>query len=452
MSSYSPNPTAAAQPAVTVRRSRRRIGILALLAIGTMINYLDRTVLGIAAPKLTGELGIDPAIMGILFSAFAWTYALAQIPGGLFLDRFGNKVTYFLSLTLWSLFTLFHGMAVGLKTLLLCRFGLGISEAPCFPVNSRVVSAWFPQQERAKATAVYTVGEYLGLACFAPLLFWIMDGFGWRVLFVSVGAVGILFALVWWRCYREPHEDLRLSPQEREHIENGGGLSAPTDQQVAFSWPLVRQLLSKRQIIGASIGQFAGNTVLVFFLTWFPTWLATERHMPWLKVGFFSILPFVAAAGGVMFGGWLSDKLFKGRRMPLAIICMTLIFICLIGYWKSESLLMVTVFAAIVGCLIYVPQFLASVQTMEIVPSFAVGSAVGLRGFMSYIFGASLGTSLFGVMVDKMGWHGGFYLLMGGIVCCILFCYLSHRGALELEQQRKITEQEEARLALADAQ
>ncbi|WP_284671743.1 MFS transporter [Klebsiella pneumoniae] len=294
MSSYSPNPTAAAQPAVTVRRSRRRIGILALLAIGTMINYLDRTVLGIAAPKLTAELGIDPAIMGILFSAFAWTYALAQIPGGLFLDRFGNKVTYFLSLTLWSLFTLFHGMAVGLKTLLLCRFGLGISEAPCFPVNSRVVSAWFPQQERAKATAVYTVGEYLGLACFAPLLFWIMDGFGWRVLFVSVGAVGILFALVWWRCYREPHEDPRLSQQEREHIENGGGLSAPTDQQVAFSWPLVRQLMSKRQIIGASIGQFAGNTVLVFFLTWFPTWLATERHMPWLKVGFFSILPFVA--------------------------------------------------------------------------------------------------------------------------------------------------------------
>lgn len=99
--------------------------------------------------------------------------------------------------------------------------------------------------------------------------------------------------------------------------------------------------------------------------------------------------------------------------MPLAMICMALIFVCLIGYWKSESLLMVTIFAAIVGCLIYVPQFLASVQTMEIVPSFAVGSAVGLRGFMSYIFGASLGTSLFGVMVDKMGWHGGFYLLMG---------------------------------------
>ncbi|WP_420259286.1 MFS transporter, partial [Kluyvera sp. M-M157-B] len=333
--------TAAAVNAIP--RSRRRIGILALLAVGTMINYLDRTVLGIAAPQLTQELGISAAVMGIVFSAFAWTYALAQIPGGMFLDRFGNKLTYFLALSFWSLFTLLHGFAVGLKTLLLCRFGLGVSEAPCFPVNSRVVSAWFPQHERAKATAVYTVGEYLGLACFAPLLFWIMGGFGWRMLFISVGVVGMLFALVWWRCYREPHEDSRLSQQEREYIAAGGGISSGAEQRKAFSWPLVRQLLRKRQIIGASIGQFAGNTVLVFFLTWFPTYLATERHMPWLKVGFFAILPFLAAAGGVMFGGWVSDKLLKatgsanlGRKLP--IIAGLLMASCIISAnWLSSD-------------------------------------------------------------------------------------------------------------------
>ncbi|HCR3980760.1 TPA: MFS transporter [Kluyvera ascorbata] len=324
MNSLGQNRVATAEAVNAVPRSRRRIGILALLAVGTMINYLDRTVLGIAAPQLTQELGISAAVMGIVFSAFAWTYALAQIPGGMFLDRFGNKVTYFLALSFWSLFTLFHGFAVGLKTLLLCRFGLGVSEAPCFPVNSRVVSAWFPQHERAKATAVYTVGEYLGLACFAPLLFWIMDGFGWRTLFITVGVVGLLFALVWWRYYREPHEDRRLSQQERDYITAGGGMTTGAEQRKAFSWPLVRQLLRKRQIIGASIGQFAGNTVLVFFLTWFPTYLATERHMPWLKVGFFAILPFLAAAGGVMFGGWVSDKLLKatgsanlGRKLPI---------------------------------------------------------------------------------------------------------------------------------------
>lgn len=343
MNSLGQNRVATAEAVNAVPRSRRRIGILALLAVGTMINYLDRTVLGIAAPQLTQELGISAAVMGIVFSAFAWTYALAQIPGGMFLDRFGNKVTYFLALSFWSLFTLFHGFAVGLKTLLLCRFGLGVSEAPCFPVNSRVVSAWFPQHERAKATAVYTVGEYLGLACFAPLLFWIMDGFGWRTLFITVGVVGLLFALVWWRHYREPHEDRRLSQQEREYITAGGGMTTGAEQRKAFSWPLVRQLLRKRQIIGASIGQFAGNTVLVFFLTWFPTYLATERHMPWLKVGFFAILPFLAAAGGVMFGGWVSDKLLKatgsanlGRKLP--IIAGLLMASCIISAnWLSSD-------------------------------------------------------------------------------------------------------------------
>lgn len=140
-------------------------------------------------------------------------------------------------------------------------------------------------------------------------------------------------------------------------------------------------------------------------ISWLPIYLLTVKHFSKEQMSVAFLFFEWAAIPSTLLAGWLSDKLFKGRRMPLAMICMALIFICLIGYWKSESLLMVTVFAAIVGCLIYVPQFLASVQTMEIVPSFAVGSAVGLRGFMSYIFGASLGTSLFGVMVDKMGWR-----------------------------------------------
>ncbi len=95
---------------------------------------------GIVAPQLSKEIHIDPAMMGIIFSAFAWTYALAQIPGGMFLDRFGNKVTYALSIFFWSLFTLLQSFTLGLKSLLLLRLGLGVSEAPCFPANSRIVS------------------------------------------------------------------------------------------------------------------------------------------------------------------------------------------------------------------------------------------------------------------------------------------------------------------------
>ncbi|MBB3213521.1 ACS family D-galactonate transporter-like MFS transporter [Herbaspirillum sp. Sphag1AN] len=305
-------------------RTRTRFVILALLAIGTLINYLDRTVLGIAAPVMTKELQISAAIMGLVFSAFSWTYAVAQIPGGVFLDRFGNRLTYFLALTFWSLFTMFQGFAVGIKSLLLFRFGLGVSEAPCFPTNSRVVGTWFPQHERARATGIYTVGEYLGLACFAPALFWIMGNFGWRSLFIVVGLVGIAFALVWWAMYREPHESKSVNQAELDYIAAGGGLEQPSQQHTPFSWSNVVKLLSVRQIWGAAIGQFAGNTTLVFFLTWFPTYLAVERHMGWLKVGFFAIMPFLAAAVGVMFGGWFSDWLLKrtgsanmARKLPI---------------------------------------------------------------------------------------------------------------------------------------
>ena len=289
---------------------RARFGILALIATGTMINYLDRTVLGIAAPRMTRELNFTPEAMGIVFSAFSWSYAAAQIPGGWFLDRFGSRLTYFLAVTSWSLFTLLHGLTRSLPSLLASRLGLGVSEAPCFPVNSRVVATWFPEQERARATAVYTVGEYLGLACFGPLLFWIAERFGWQALFFAVGAVGLAFGFVWWRFYHEPVERAKAP--------------MPSSGRSAMSRADIGRLLRCRQVWGASLGQFGGNSTLVFFLTWFPTYLATEQHMPWIRAGFFSILPFLAAACGVMFGGWLSDALLTrtgsrnlARKLPI---------------------------------------------------------------------------------------------------------------------------------------
>ncbi|PYU70805.1 MAG: MFS transporter, partial [Acidobacteria bacterium] len=212
-----------------------------------MINYLDRTVLGIAAPQMSTELHIAPAIMGIVFSAFSWSYAVAQVPGGWVLDRVGTRLTYFSAVFFWSLFTLLQGFANSVALLLGFRLGLGISEAPCFPTNSRVVATWFPEHERAKATAIYTVGEYLGLACFSPLLFWISRRFGWRWLFFAVGTVGIAFALLWRALYRE-----------REEI----GSANKSMGTSALNWEQIRELLRHRQVWGASIGQFGGNSTL----------------------------------------------------------------------------------------------------------------------------------------------------------------------------------------------
>ncbi|WP_437437756.1 MFS transporter [Trinickia violacea] len=347
-------------PAATARRTSARYKILALLAIGTMINYLDRTVLGIAAPQLTKELGINAAVMGVMFSAFSWTYVAAQIPGGLFLDRFGSKLTYYLSMTFWSLCTLLQGFVHGVAPLLACRLGLGVSESPCFPTNSRVVATWFPQNERALATGTYTVGEYIGLAFFSPILFALMGAYGWRTLFYVVGAAGLVFAVIWWIFYREPRDHPGANAAELEYIEAGGGLThrksksgtsadaAAEQPKAKLSWRTMGHLLKQRQLLGICLGQFAGNSTLVFFLTWFPTYLATERHMAWLKIGFFAIMPFIAASVGVLFGGWFSDWMLKrgkspniARKLPIITGLLLASTIVLANYVQSNTVVIV---------------------------------------------------------------------------------------------------------------
>lgn len=156
------------------KRSRARFMILTLLFIATAINYLDRTNMAVAASAIQDDLGLDPAMMGLLLSAFGWTYAFMQIPGGWFLDRFGPRLVNGISLILFSLFTLFQGFAKNFGVLFGLRLGLGFAESPAFPSNSRVVAAWFPQKERALATGVYTAGEYVGLAIATPFLFWLL--------------------------------------------------------------------------------------------------------------------------------------------------------------------------------------------------------------------------------------------------------------------------------------
>jgi ACS family D-galactonate transporter-like MFS transporter len=148
--------------------TRARFGILALISAATMLNYLDRSVLGVAKPALTAELHIGPEVMGLIFSAFSWTYALAQVPGGFVLDKFGTRITYGLSLFLWSAATALHGLASGVAGLLGARLALGLAESPCFPANSRVLASWFPQGERARANSVYAVGQYIGLGLLIP--------------------------------------------------------------------------------------------------------------------------------------------------------------------------------------------------------------------------------------------------------------------------------------------
>jgi MFS transporter, ACS family, D-galactonate transporter len=339
----------------TERPTRARLIILGLMTVATMINYLDRTVISVAAPLLTRDLGLNAALMGLAFSAFSWTYAAAQIPGGILLDRLGVRVTYYLSVTIWSICTVLQGLSMGLGTLGGARLALGIAEAPAYPCNSRILNTWFPQHERARATGVYSVGQYFGLAFLSPVLFWITAEFGWRALFLLVGAVGVVFGLVWLALYRDPDASKRVNPAELALIRNGGGLAA-SGPAVRFEWSTLRQLIRKRQILGASLGQFASNSTLVFFLTWFPTYLATERHMAWLKVGFCAVLPFVAATVGVVSGGMLSDFLLRrtgsaniARKLPIVSGLMLASTIVAANFLKQDGAVIAVMSVAFFG-------------------------------------------------------------------------------------------------------
>ena len=309
---------------VPVRQTHARwFPILALIAFGTMLNYLDRTVLGIAAPSLTKDLGLTAAMMGVAFSAFSWSYALLQIPGGIFLDRFGTRRAYTVALVGWSACTAAMGLVVGLPQLVLTRIGVGMFEAPCFPANSRVLASWFPQQERARANAIYSVGQYAGIGFFSVPLFLITQAFGWRWLFGIVGAIGVVFGLLWWRVYRDPAQSTRVNDAEMRHIESGGG-GEYKGQPVQFSWNQIAMLLRHRQVVGASIGQFGGNSTQVFFLTWFPTYLVTERGMTFINAGLSASVPYIGASVGVLVGGFLSDFLLErtgsanlARKLPI---------------------------------------------------------------------------------------------------------------------------------------
>ena len=169
--------------------------ILALVFIATLINYLDRAVFSIARPLFTKDLGIAPIVAGTIGSAFSWSYALAQVPGGAVLDRFGTRLVYFVSLVGWSLVTMFQGLVSTVGAFIGLRVALGLCEAPCFPANSRVLNSWFPQHERARANSIYAIGMSAGLAFFLVPLFWIADHYTWRGLFVVAGGIGVLFGV-----------------------------------------------------------------------------------------------------------------------------------------------------------------------------------------------------------------------------------------------------------------
>ncbi|CAD7561798.1 MULTISPECIES: phosphoglycerate transporter PgtP [Citrobacter] len=461
LSIFKAGPAANKVPAEKVQATYSRYRMQALLSVflGYLAYYIVRNNFTLSTPYLKEHLDLSATQIGLLSSCMLIAYGISKGIMSSLADKASPKVFMACGLILCAIVNVGLGFSTGfwIFAALVVFNGLfqGMGVGPSFIT----IANWFPRKERGRVGAFWNISHNVGGGIVAPIVgaaFAILGSEHWQsASYIVPAGVAVLFAFIVLLLGKgSPRQEglpalEQMMPEEKVVLNTRHVVEAPENMS-AFQIFCTYVLRNKNAWYVSLVDVFV-YMVRFGMISWLPIYLLTEKHFSKEQMSVAFLFFEWAAIPSTLLAGWLTDKLFKGRRMPLAMICMALIFVCLIGYWKSESLVMVTIFAAIVGCLIYVPQFLASVQTMEIVPSFAVGSAVGLRGFMSYIFGASLGTSLFGVMVDKMGWHGGFYLLMGGIVCCILFCYLSHRGALELEQQRKNAQQEEASLQLADA-
>jgi ACS family D-galactonate transporter-like MFS transporter len=364
--------------------SRKRLLIMALLFITVVINYLDRSNLSIAAPQLMRELAIDPVHAGWVFSAFGWTYVAIQIPGGLLVDRVRPRVLYALALVLWSLATVFMGFAGSFIGLFALRLAIGAMEAPAYPINNRVVTTWFPERERATAIGFYTSGQFVGLAFLTPLLAWVQHRFGWHSVFISTGMAGIIWAGVWYMVYREPREFKGVNEAEIELIRSGGGLvdlqKTSTVAHKGFNLADLGIVLSKRKLWGIYLGQFAVNSTLWFFLTWFPTYLVKYRGMDFIKTGFLASLPFLAAFVGVISAGLFSDWMIRkgasiGLARKLPIISGLLISTCIIGANFTNSTSWIIVFMAIA----FFGNGFASI-TWSLVSSVAPSKMLGLTG------------------------------------------------------------------------
>lgn len=323
--------------------------IVSLLFLATSINYADRTVLSIAGPALAKSLQLNSVSMGYIFSAFGWSYVLAQLPGGWLLDRFGSRKVYAVSLFAWSFFTFltgFTGFLAGFAAvvmLFILRFLLGIAEAPSFPANSRISVAWFPTRETGTAAAIFNSAQYFATVLFAPLLGYIVQTFGWKWSFIFMGITGFVFLTFFLKFVHAPKKSKYINKAELDYITNGGAL-VEMDHSVQGGiknnpdpkWRFITQLLKSRMLIGVYIAQYCINAITFFFITWFPVYLVQARGMTILKAGIVAVLPAIFGFVGGNLGGLFSDHLLKrglslsvARKLPIVagmLLSMSMIF------------------------------------------------------------------------------------------------------------------------------
>jgi sugar phosphate permease len=271
--------------------------------VAYMITYMDRQILAVARPVIRQELGISLVMMGWITFGFRIAYALFQIPGGWLGDRFGARRALALIVTWWSAFTCFTGLAWNAVSMLSIQVLFGLGEAGAFPIATRSLARWMRPTERGFAQGVTHAGSRLGAALTPPLVVLIIAAYGWRAAFFVFGALGVVWAAVWFSYYRDtPEEHSSVNAAERELIGSGKKRSN------VVPW---RQILSHGNLWILALMYFCYNYNLNVYNDWFPSYLRESRGLSLAQMGFYASLPLFAGTLGDLAGGWFSDIVLR---------------------------------------------------------------------------------------------------------------------------------------------
>lgn len=392
---------ATASPTVTgaavERAGRYRWVIVALLFAATAINYIDRQMIGVLKPTLTAEFGWSESDFANIVFWFQVAYAIGYISFGRVVDKVGARLGYAVAIVIWTISHMAHGLASGVTSFALARFGLGIGESGNFPAGIRAVADWFPQKERAYAIGLFNAGANVG-AIITPLLVpALVLMFDWRMAFYITGIFGIVWLIAWWAIYRHPTEHTRVSAAELAWIQQD-----PADPVEPVAWT---RLISKRETWAYALGKFLIDPIWWFFLFWLPGYMFDRYQLDLKTFGLPLAAIYLISDFGSIGGGWLSSRMMKAgysanvARKVTMLICA----VCVLPIWFAQSIDNVWMAVLVIGLATAAHQaFSANLYTLpsDVFPRAAVGSVVGIGGTVGAI-GGMLMAKFTGYILDS---------------------------------------------------
>ncbi|MFA5956465.1 MFS transporter [Hyphomicrobium sp.] len=397
------------------RTRRMRTTAVALLVLAGCVNYFDRAAVAVGNPEIRAELGLSFSEMGLLLSAFAWSYGLAQIPAGVLVDRYGARRTLGVGMVLWSFAQLAGGAVHSLHQFLGARIALGLGESPMYIGGTRVCADWFPLKKRALPIAIFNSSSALAPALAPPILTMLMLAHGWRVMFIIAGLAGFVVAALWAIYYRAPRDaDIPAADIEEIHRDDGAAIEH-------VGWSQVLWLLRFPTTWGMFLGFFGVVYVSWLYATWLPGYLEIARHQSIANAGIWSAVPLAAGFFGAVAGGVISDRLGRAGGMDAAATCRLPVIAGLVvaGISTIAAVYVADLSAAL--ALMSLGLFAANVSSScgwalaaVIAPVNTVATLEAIQNVGGSI-GGSLAPLVSGILLDRSGSFVPAFVLAGGI-------------------------------------